>query len=213
MSLSALSSEEGQNWNSKGTKLYDKGDYEGAIDCYNEALKYDPEAYKIWDNKGNAYYKLGNYEKACGCFNQVLKYNQEFIQAYYKKGVCLNELGKYEDAIECFDKVLLKNSNDKDAKKGREEAESKLSAHNMPVSKEGKVLVVKGESVEINVGSKDGLTKGRAGVIRMTITCNGSPVILEIGKIIVTDVNETTSYAKITKKTGNIQPGYIVVFP
>jgi iron(II)-dependent oxidoreductase len=77
---------------------------------------------------------------------------------------------------------------------------------------EGKVLKVNGEMVEIDLGSNDGLTKGIDGIIRLTITANGKPVVLDIAKIKITEVGESTSKARITRKTSNVQAGYIVIF-
>ena len=77
---------------------------------------------------------------------------------------------------------------------------------------EGKVMKVSGEVVEINLGAKDGLVKGTEGLIRLTITANGQPVVLDIAKIKITDVGDSTSKARITRKTSNVQAGYTVIF-
>ncbi|MEQ8171837.1 MAG: hypothetical protein ABRQ38_23300, partial [Candidatus Eremiobacterota bacterium] len=77
---------------------------------------------------------------------------------------------------------------------------------------EGKVLKVSGEVVEINLGANDGLTRGTEGLIRLTITANGQPVVLDIAKIKITDVGDSTSKARITRKTSNVQAGYTVIF-
>jgi hypothetical protein len=77
---------------------------------------------------------------------------------------------------------------------------------------EGKVLKVSGEVVEINLGANDGLTKGTDGLIRLTITANGQPVVLNIAKIKITEVSDNTSKARITRKTSNVQAGYSVIF-
>ncbi len=77
---------------------------------------------------------------------------------------------------------------------------------------EGKVVKVSGEVVEINLGANDGLTRGTEGLIRLTITANGQPVVLDIAKIKITDVGDSTSKARITRKTSNVQAGYTVIF-
>ena len=79
-------SQSADDWNKKGTKLFNEGRYEEAIRCYDEALALKPDAYKIWLNRGNACYKLGYYEKACGSYNEALKYKSDFIPAYTSKG-------------------------------------------------------------------------------------------------------------------------------
>ncbi|HPZ06547.1 MAG TPA: SUMF1/EgtB/PvdO family nonheme iron enzyme [Candidatus Eremiobacteraeota bacterium] len=77
---------------------------------------------------------------------------------------------------------------------------------------EGKVSKVSGDIIDINLGSNDGLTEGTEGIVRLKITANGQPVTLDIARIKVTKVTENTCKAKITKKTTNVQAGYIVVF-
>jgi len=64
-------------WNNRGTELYGKGDYEGAIECFNKIIEMDPTSYKAWFNKGKCYYKLGNYGKAVGCYDEALKYETD----------------------------------------------------------------------------------------------------------------------------------------
>lgn len=41
-------------WNNKGFALYKQGNYTGAANCYDEALKLDPNYVLAWSNKGDA---------------------------------------------------------------------------------------------------------------------------------------------------------------
>jgi len=78
---------------------------------------------------------------------------------------------------------------------------------------EGTILNVNGDIVEFNLGSKNGLAEGDEGLIRLSITVNGNPMVLDIAKIKIIKVKEDISKARITQKTSDVQSGYTVVFP
>jgi len=78
---------------------------------------------------------------------------------------------------------------------------------------EGTILNVNGDIVELNLGSKDGLAEGDEGLIKLSITVNGNPMVLNIGNIKIIKVKEDISKARIIQKTSDVQSGYTVVFP
>lgn len=39
-------------WNNKGFKLYKKGEYQEALECYDKALELDLNNSWVWHNKG-----------------------------------------------------------------------------------------------------------------------------------------------------------------
>ena len=45
-------------WNNKGNALYNLGNYNEAIECYNQTLKIDPNYINAWYNKGVVLGKL-----------------------------------------------------------------------------------------------------------------------------------------------------------
>lgn len=63
----------------EATKMYQEGNYQKAIDLYNEILADDMESASIYYNLGNCYYKIGeisrsilNYERLC-CSNPGIR--------------------------------------------------------------------------------------------------------------------------------------------
>nr|HPM43624.1 tetratricopeptide repeat protein [Candidatus Omnitrophota bacterium] len=56
----------------RGNSLYNKGDFEGAIKSYNEALAKSPGEGLPNFNSGAAQYKKSNYEKAIDSFNKAI---------------------------------------------------------------------------------------------------------------------------------------------
>ena len=57
----------------KGFALYGLKCYEESINCYEEALKLDPEDTKSWTFKGYSLVKLNHLEEALECFEKVLE--------------------------------------------------------------------------------------------------------------------------------------------
>ena len=56
-------------WYNKGRSLAQLERLEEAIECYNVAIRLNPENSNAWLNKGNALAKLGQQEEAIECFD------------------------------------------------------------------------------------------------------------------------------------------------
>lgn len=87
-------------------ELVNKGEYEKAIELFNQVLKIIPEHKNTLNNKGSALLELERYEEAIQVFDLVLKIYPDDKTALNNKGIALRELGKYEQAIELFNRVL-----------------------------------------------------------------------------------------------------------
>jgi tetratricopeptide (TPR) repeat protein len=88
-------------WWSEGDILYKKGDYSGAVDCYNKAIELSPNNAELWNGKGYAFKEMGERDQT----------NSKSEQAK----------GEYKQAIIAFDKALeLSNFNFQDAQDGKD---------------------------------------------------------------------------------------------
>ena len=56
----------------EATKMYQEGDYQKAIDLYNERLSDDLESATVYYNLGNCYYKQGEIAKAILNYERAL---------------------------------------------------------------------------------------------------------------------------------------------
>jgi len=88
-----------------GLKIYKVGDYEEAINLFDDALKLDPSNYEILNQKGVILDKMDKYEEALKIYDQAIKLNPTQTKAYYNKGLLLKDLKKLDEAMESFDKV------------------------------------------------------------------------------------------------------------
>ena len=74
---------------SRGLAYYCKGDYDRAIEDYNQAIKLNPKDAKTYNNRGRAHYYKGDYDRAIEDYNQAIKLNPEYVIAYNNRGRAL----------------------------------------------------------------------------------------------------------------------------
>ncbi|MBN2571186.1 MAG: tetratricopeptide repeat protein [Ignavibacteriales bacterium] len=87
----------------EGNSLLHSGDYTGAVNKYNDALKIQNH-YKILYQKGIALKKQNKNEEAITVFNSCIGANSGFDLAYNGKGGAEFSAGKYLDAVHSFEK-------------------------------------------------------------------------------------------------------------
>jgi tetratricopeptide (TPR) repeat protein len=85
----------------EGNKLRKSGNYNGAIEKYDEALKGSND-YRIYYQKGVTYKKLNDYDNAAGAFIKCIEVNPEFDIAYNGLGGTYFSQGKFDEAVESF---------------------------------------------------------------------------------------------------------------
>ena len=56
-----------------GKKRLDAGDYDNALDFFEQALLIDPTNPDLWNFKGITLRSLGRYDEASDCYNKSLK--------------------------------------------------------------------------------------------------------------------------------------------
>jgi tetratricopeptide (TPR) repeat protein len=120
-------------WNYKGyvffefASLYNKDikkkreKFEESVNCFNEAIKLDPESAYAWNYKGLALFNLAKYEESVKCFNEaIIIYNKDIEEdrenteawqnlgyAWNCKGVSLDRIHKRgKDALKCYDEAI-----------------------------------------------------------------------------------------------------------
>jgi tetratricopeptide (TPR) repeat protein len=61
-----------QAFNGRGNVNYHKGDYDGAIQDYNEAIRLKPDFAEAFNDRGNAYYDKDDYEQAIRDYDEAI---------------------------------------------------------------------------------------------------------------------------------------------
>lgn len=94
----------------EGNKLLKAGNFEGAIDNYNKALKIE-EDYRIYYQKGVALKKSGKLEESKDSYEACVKLNPDFEAGYNALGGAYFSMGKFPEAIKNFETVLHSSKN------------------------------------------------------------------------------------------------------
>ena len=71
----------------EGFALSNKGDYEGAIGKYTEAIGLNPNFSNIYNNRGLVKHKLGQYSDAVSDYDKAIKLDKNCAQFYHNRGV------------------------------------------------------------------------------------------------------------------------------
>ena len=104
----------------KGTRQYNKGEYETAIQRYEEALKAAPGQFEATYDLGNALYKAERFDRAEQTMQQAaadtLRNDTERAEAFYNLGNAQFKQKKYKEALESYKQSLRFNPADMEAK-------------------------------------------------------------------------------------------------
>ncbi|MEG4580244.1 tetratricopeptide repeat protein [Microcoleus sp. MON1_C5] len=95
----------------RGEQKYEKGDYQGAIATYTQAIALNPNYAQAYHNRGNARSKLGDNQGAVADYNQALRINPNYAKAYYNRGISRSELGDNQGAVADYNQALRINPN------------------------------------------------------------------------------------------------------
>jgi tetratricopeptide (TPR) repeat protein len=96
---------------SKCVTLHREGKYQEAIECYDKALKSDPNNVYVLFYKGVVFSNQGKYQEAIECYDKILEIDPNNVDVLNYKGNALYDQKKYQEAIECYDKTLEVDSN------------------------------------------------------------------------------------------------------
>ncbi|MCT4581659.1 MAG: tetratricopeptide repeat protein [Flavobacteriales bacterium] len=119
----------GKSYNQQGVSFAVKGDFDKAIEYYNQCLHIYQEVNhskgiaSSFNNIGGAYHYQGDYTKAIEFYKKGLEIQEQLknfkgiSSAYNNMGVAYDNMGDYDQSIACYEKSLAisKQSNDVEA--------------------------------------------------------------------------------------------------
>jgi len=97
----------------KGIEYHDQGEYDKAIETYQEAIKIDPENPILYYETALSYYYKEDFENAITYSNHVIRLAPDdgiMIHAAILKGNSLDLLGKTQESIDFFEEIIDKNA-------------------------------------------------------------------------------------------------------
>ena len=117
---------EAEEWKKRGDEQSNLGDFEGAIDSYNQAIALKPDFHQAFSNRGISKYFLKQFEEAIDSYNQAIALKAEFHETLFNRGLAQGKLEKFEAAIDSFNQAILIKPDKHEAFLERAVAEVKL---------------------------------------------------------------------------------------
>ncbi len=108
-----------EEYRQAGNKLFENGDYPGAVREYTEGLRRDPNSKALYSNRCAAYIKLMEWSYGLKDAEKCLQIDPNFVKAYARKGTIHHFMKEYHKALSCFDQGLKLDPENKDCREGK----------------------------------------------------------------------------------------------
>lgn len=95
-----------------GNALYQRGDAEGALECYQRAVERDPASARAHYNAGVVLHGLGRHEPAADHFAKAAALRPDWAKVYVNWGNALVELGRSAEAERMYARALEADARD-----------------------------------------------------------------------------------------------------
>ncbi|KAF3700816.1 Tetratricopeptide repeat protein 31 [Channa argus] len=107
-----------------GYHLADSGQYEMAVKCFTDAIKFNPKEFKLFGNRSLCYERMQQYENALRDADLALCMEPNWIKGLFRKGKALCGLKKYYEASLIYMDVLKLNGSSAEAKQELKRAQT-----------------------------------------------------------------------------------------
>ncbi|XP_005929684.1 RNA polymerase II-associated protein 3 [Haplochromis burtoni] len=98
-----------------GNRLAASGQYEKAVKCFTEAIKFNPKEFKLFGNRSLCFERLQQYESALTDADVALSMEPNWIKGLFRKGKALCGLKRYYEASLIYKEVLRLESTSAEA--------------------------------------------------------------------------------------------------
>jgi tetratricopeptide (TPR) repeat protein len=95
----------------RGYAYKKRGDYDRAIQDFNEAIQLNPNFERAYYDRGNAYIDKEDYDRAIQEFDEAIRLNPNNANNYNNRGVAYKRKGDYGRAIQDYNQAIRLNSN------------------------------------------------------------------------------------------------------
>ena len=92
--------------NNQGCFAFEGGDYDKAINQFEQAIKADSQFAVAHYNLGCAYLETKTYKKAVDAFDETVVLDQNFKEAYYNLGIAWFRMNIFQSAKQAVEKAL-----------------------------------------------------------------------------------------------------------
>lgn len=87
----------------KGTKLFEKNDFDNALVCYNKAIELQPRKAEIYNSRANIYAFIRKNNEALIDYNKAIELSPNDPQVYLNRCICSNSAGNVDLALNDLD--------------------------------------------------------------------------------------------------------------
>jgi tetratricopeptide (TPR) repeat protein len=95
--------------NNRGVAYRLKGEYDLALNDYNEAIRLRPNSASHYNNRGIIYRLKHDYDRAIADYDEAIWLKRDYAAAYYNRALAYSDKGEYDKALTDFDVVLQFN--------------------------------------------------------------------------------------------------------
>jgi len=94
------------SYNNIGISHHISGNFELAIQAFDEAIRLDPQYVAAYYNRGIVHADLGQYSLAIQSYDEAIRLDPEYAKAYFNRGIAYYILAANELAIQSYDEAI-----------------------------------------------------------------------------------------------------------
>lgn len=136
-------------WNNRGLVKLGKGNFEGALSDFNQAISIMPESRKAHNNRAISLDKLGRTDEALASYTKAITIDSNYADALCNRAFLYYKADKLKEALHDFDRTLRLNPNYLRAYIGRAKTKSKQGDFPGAIADCDKALSLTGSLAEI----------------------------------------------------------------
>jgi tetratricopeptide (TPR) repeat protein len=99
----------------QGNLLREKGDFDGAIAAYTEAIRLDPQNAPVYSGRAYAHFKKGEFDQAIVAYSEAIRLDPKYAEAYCNRGLAYGKKSDQDKAIADFTEAIRLNPEDAEA--------------------------------------------------------------------------------------------------
>jgi tetratricopeptide (TPR) repeat protein len=96
----------------KGSELLEKGDLQGACQCFDSAIAIDNHIWPAYLDRAVVYYDLGKWQLALRDCNTAARLQPAFFRTFIIRADIYHALGRCREGLADLDRVILLHAND-----------------------------------------------------------------------------------------------------
>ena len=112
----------------RGIAYRNQGQFDRAIDDYDQALRLRPVFAEAWNDRGVAHHLKGDNGRAAADFSEAIRLKPDYAAAWFNRGGAWASLGRLDRAIADFDQALVLEPGDADVLLARGEVRRRAGA-------------------------------------------------------------------------------------